>query len=262
MIELLRKVWQRRELLWYIVKLQMKAENKNKLLGFAWSFLDPLLLLLVYVVLIGIIFGRGGPDFPVLLFISLLSWRWFTSSLTRSVTSITSKVGLIQSVRFPLAILPLSGIIIGFFDWLFGFAILVPMLFIPQFQVSFAVNILWLPLLLVIQFVGTVGACLLMAVVGTYFSDLGNIIQFLIRLGFYLSPILYSIRDVITSESLYRLYMLLNPFAGLLESYKNVVVRGMPPNQYALLGVAVACVIFVIGMWYFSRNEYKLVKAI
>jgi lipopolysaccharide transport system permease protein len=262
MIELLRKVWQRRELLWYIVKLQMKAENKNKLLGFAWSFLDPLLLLLVYIVLIGIIFGRGGPDFPVLLFISLLSWRWFTSSLTRSVTSITSKAGLIQSVRFPLAILPVSGIIIGFFDWLFGFAILVPMLFIPQFQVSFAVNILWLPLLLVIQFVGTVGACLLMAVVGTYFSDLGNIIQFLIRLGFYLSPILYSIRDVITSESLYRLYMLLNPFAGLLESYKNVVVRGMPPNQYALLGVAVACVIFVIGMWYFSRNEYKLVKAI
>ncbi len=260
MIEQLKKVWQRRELLWYMVKLQMKAEKKNKVLGFAWSFLDPLLLLIVYVVLIGYIFGRGGPQFPILLFIALLSWRWFTSSLSRSVTSITSKVGLIQSVRFPLAILPLSGIIIGFFDWLFGFVILVPMLFI--FEASFTVNILWLPVLLLIEFVDIVGACLIFAVVGTYLADLSNIVQFLIRLGFYLSPILYSVKDVITSERLTMLYMLSNPFAGLLESYKNVVILGAPPTGYALVGAAVACVVFVIGLWYFSRNEHKLVKAI
>jgi lipopolysaccharide transport system permease protein len=260
MIEQIRKVWQRRELLWYIVKLQMKAENKNKLLGFAWSFLDPLLLLLVYIVLVSMIFGRGGPQFPILLFVSLISWRWFTSSLTRAVTSVTSKLGLVQSVRFPLAILPLSGIIVGFFDWLFGFAILVPMLFI--FEASFTVNVLWLPVLLLIQFIGTVGACLIFAVVGTYLSDLGNILQFLIRLGFYLSPILYSVTDMIESERLAMLYMILNPFAGLLESYKNIVIRGVPPTEYALVGAAVACVVFLIGLWYFSRDEFKLVKAI
>jgi len=259
MIEQLRRVWQRRELLWYMVKLQMKAEKKNKVLGFAWSFLDPLLLLLVYMVLVHYIFGRGGPQFPVLLFISLLSWRWFTSSLSRSVTSVTSKVGLIQSVRFPLAILPLSGIIIGFFDWLFGFVILVPMLFI--FEASLTVNILWLPVLLLIQFVGTVGACLLVAVVGTYLSDLGNIIQFLIRLGFYLSPILYSVEGTVP-ERLTMLYMLGNPFAGMMESYKNVVILGAPPNEYALWGAAVAVIAFLVGLWYFSRDEYKLVKAI
>jgi ABC-type polysaccharide/polyol phosphate export permease len=259
MMEQLRRVWQRRELLLYMVKLQMKAEKKNKVLGFAWSFLDPLLLLLVYMVLVHYIFGRGGPQFPVLLFIALLSWRWFTSSLSRSVTSITSKVGLIQSVRFPLAILPLSGIIIDFFDWLFGFVILLPMLFI--FEASFTVNILWLPLLLLIQLIGTIGACLIVAVVGTYLSDLGNIIQFLIRLGFYLSPILYSVGDTVP-ERLYMLYMLGNPFAGLIESYKNVVIQGVPPNEYALWGAAVAVMAFLAGLWYFSRDEYKLVKSI
>jgi len=259
MIEQLKRIWQKRELLWYIVKLQMKAEKKNKILGFAWSFLDPLLLLIVYVVLIGYIFQRGGEQFPVLLFVALLSWRWFTTSLQRSVTSVTSKLGLVQSVRFPLGILPLSHIIVGFFDWLFGFVILVPMLFI--FEASFTVNILWLPVLLLIQFIGTVGACLIFAVVGTYLSDLGNILQFLIRLGFYLSPILYSIEDTIP-DRLRTLYMLGNPFAGLLESYKNIVIRGMPPNEYAWWGTVIACVIFVIGLWYFSRDEYKLVKSI
>jgi ABC-type polysaccharide/polyol phosphate export permease len=162
-------------------------------------------------------------------------------------------------VRFPLVILPVSGIIIGFFDWLFGFAILVPMLFI--FEASFTLNILWLPVLLLIEFVGTVGACLIFSVVGTYFSDLGNIIQFLIRLGFYLSPILYSVREVVP-DRLLTPYMLINPFAGLLESYKNVVILGLPPNEYVWWGAMIACIVFVIGLWYFSRNEYKLVKAI
>jgi len=259
MIEQLKKVWQRRELLYYIVKLQMKAENKNKVLGFVWSFLDPLLLLLTYIILVSYIFGRGGPQFPVLLFTALLSWRWFASSLSRSVASVTSKVGLIQSVRFPLAILPLSGIIICFFDWLFGFVILLPMLFI--FEASLTVNILWLPVLLLIQFVGTVGACLIAAVVGTYLSDLGNIIQFAIRIGFYLSPIMYSVAGIVP-ERLITLYMLANPFAGLLESYKNVLILGTPPTEYALAGAVVACVAFLVGLWYFSRNEYRLVKAI
>ena len=77
----------------------------------------------------------------------------------------------------------------------------------------------------------------------------------------YLSPILYSIEGTIP-ENLTMLYMLGNPFAGLLESYKNVVVRGVAPNEYALWGTVVACIVFVIGLWYFSRDEYKLVKAI
>jgi lipopolysaccharide transport system permease protein len=259
MIEQLKNIWQKRELLYYIVRFEMKAENKNKILGFVWSFLDPLLLLIIYIILVHYIFGRGGPQFPVLLFIALLSWRWFTSSLNRSVTSITSKAGLIQSVRFPLAVLPLSGIIIGFFDWLFGFVILLPMLFI--FEASFTANILWLPLLLLIQLIGTIGACLIVAVVGTYLSDLRNIIQFLIRLGFYLSPILYSVEDRVP-ERLTTLYLVGNPFAGLMESYKNVVVRGMPPTEYALVSTAVAFVALLVGLWYFSRDEYKLVKAI
>jgi len=259
MIEQLKNIWQKRELLYYIVRFEMKAENKNKVLGFVWSFLDPLLLLIIYIILVHYIFGRGGPQFPVLLFIALLSWRWFTASLSHSVTSITSKGGLIQSVRFPLVILPLSGIVIGFFDWLFGFVILLPMLFI--FEASFTANILWLPLLLLIQLIGTIGACLILSVVGTYLTDLRNIIQFLIRLGFYLSPILYSVEDRVP-ERLTTLYLVCNPFAGLLESYKNVVVRGMPPTEYALVSTAVAFVALLIGLWYFSRDESKLVKAI
>lgn len=259
MVEQLKTIWQRRELLFYLVIYEMKAENKNKVLGFLWSFLDPLLLLLVYIVLVVFIFQRSEPQFPVLLFSALLSWRWFTSSLSRSVTSVSSKVKLVQTVRFPLALLPLAGIIVGLFDWLFGFAILIPMLFV--FEAKLTVHVLWLPLLLFIQLVGIIGASLICAVLGTHVSDLRNIIQFVLRLWFFLSPIIYSVETRIP-ERYQTSYMLLNPFGGLLESYKNILVRGLPPSEYLGLVAFIAVVVFVLGFWFFGRDEPKLVKAI
>ena len=259
MVEQLRGIWQRRHLLFYLVIYEVKAEHKNKVLGFLWSFLDPLLLLLVYIVLVVFIFQRGEPQFPVLLFSALLSWRWFTSSLSRSVTSISSKVAVVRTVRFPLALLPLSGIIVGLLDWLFGFAILLPMLFI--FEAKFTVYVIWLPLLLLIQLIGTIGASLVCTVVGTYLSDLRNIIQFVLRLWFFLSPVIYSVGARIP-ERYQTWYMLLNPFAGLLESYKNILVRGLPPSEYLGFVTVIAIVVLVFGFWYFARDEHKLVKAV
>lgn len=259
MIEQFKGIWQRRELLFYLVIYQLKAENKNKALGFLWSFLDPLLLLGAYIVFVVYIFQRGGPQFPILLFCALISWRWFVSSLSGSVTSVTSKVKIVQTVRFPLVILPLTSVISGLLDWLFGFVILIPMLF--ALEASFTVNILWLPLLLLIQLIGTIGASLICAVLGTYLSDLRNIIQFILRLWFYMSPIMYSVSDRIP-DRYQTLYMLLNPFAGLMESYKNILVRGLPPSEYMGVVAAIAIVVFLFGFWYFARDEHKLVKAI
>jgi ABC-type polysaccharide/polyol phosphate export permease len=99
------------------------------------------------------------------------------------------------------------------------------------------------------------------AVLGTYLSDLGNIIQFAIRICFYLSPILYSVADRIPDRFI-GLYMLVNPFAGLMESYKSVLIRGEPPTTYILVGVTVAIAGFLIGLWYFTHDEHKLVKAV
>jgi len=237
----------------------MKAENKTKVLGFLWSLLDPLLLFFTYIILVSVIFQRGGSQYPVLLFTALISWMWFARSLTRSVTSVTTKVKIIQTVRFPLAILPLSGIAIEFFNWLFALIILLPMLFI--YEAKFSLNILWLPVLLIIQLIITIGACFICAVLGTYLSDLRNIIQFGIRLAMYLTPVLYSVEDRLP-ERLTTLYMTANPFAGLMESYKSILIRGEPPSEYILVGAVVGIVVFFVGLWYFTRDEYKLVKAI
>jgi ABC-type polysaccharide/polyol phosphate export permease len=258
MFEQYREIWKRRELLFYLVTYQIKADFKNKALGFLWSFLDPLLLLGTYIVLVVVIFDRGEPQFPVLLFCALLAWRWFTSSLGRSVTAVSSKVKVVQTTRFPLAVLPLVIIATGLFDYLTGLIILLPMLFV--FDATWTVNVLWLPILLLIQLVGTVGASLICAVIGTYLSDWGNIVQFGLRLWFFLSPILYSVEDRIPEK--YETIFWLNPFSALLESYKNILVRGEPPSDYMFIPAAMAVIVFLFGSWYFAREERKLVKAV
>jgi lipopolysaccharide transport system permease protein len=129
------------------------------------------------------------------------------------------------------------------------------------YEAHFSVNMLWLPVLLLIQLIGTIGVSLILAVLGTYLSDLANIIQFVLRLCFYLSPVLYSVETRIP-KSWEPWYKLLNPFAGLLESYKNILVRGSPPSEYVGVAAAMAVVVFVFGFWYFARDEHKLVKAI
>jgi len=130
-----------------------------------------------------------------------------------------------------------------------------------MFHAEISVHMLWLPVLLLIQFIFTIGACLICAVLGTYLSDIANIIQFLIRIWFYLSPILYSVQDRIPDKYM-TIYMLVNPFAGLMESYKNVLILGTPPNQFLIITSIIAVIIFWIGLWYFTRDERKLVKAI
>jgi lipopolysaccharide transport system permease protein len=258
MIEQFKGIWQRRELLFYLVSSHLKAERKNKILGFLWSFLDPLLLMATYIILVVYIFDRGEPQFPVLLFCAILAWRWFTSSLTLSLDSITTKAPVIQTTHFPLAILPLVGIVTGLIDYLAGLAILVPLLFV--YDATLTVNILWLPLMLIVQLLFTIGACLIGAVLGTYLSDLKNIIQFAIRLWFYLSPILYSVAETVPER--FRPIYMLNPFAALIESYKNILVRGVPPSEYMGIAAGVAVVVFLAGFWYFGREQHRLVKAI
>jgi ABC-type polysaccharide/polyol phosphate export permease len=256
MLEQLQALWSRRDLVRYFVRTDLKVIYKHKVLGFLWTLLDPLMMMLVYTFLVVFIFRRGGPQFPVLLFSVLLAWLWFTHSVSNSVKAITSNAKLIQTVYFPKAVLPLSRVLVGLINFLFGLIVLVPLLLI--FEANFTLNVLWLPLLIFIQFLFTAGAALLCAALGVYARDLENILQFGLRMWFYLSPALYSISDRIP-ERLLPIYML-NPFAALFDSYKNVLVRGMPPNEYMAIASLLAVLIFFVGLAFFGSKESKFAK--
>lgn len=257
MFKQLQVLWFRRDLVKYLIRTDLKVIYRHKVLGFLWMMLDPLMMMLVYVLLVVFIFKRGSPQFPVLLFSALLAWRWFTYSLAGSVTSITGKAKLIQTVYFPKIVLPFSRVLVGMFNYGIELIVLVPLLFL--FEAKFTLNLLWMPVLIAIQFLFTFGASLFCAALGVYFRDLENIVQFGLRMWFYLSPALYSVMDTVPPR--FRPIYMLNPFAALFESYKNVLVRGLPPlGEYLLVAATLAVIVSLGGLWLFSTKEPRFAK--
>jgi len=141
--------------------------------------------------------------------------------------------------------------------YVFSLGALIPMLFI--FKAQFSVQMLWLPLIIVIQLLFTLGLAVVFSVVGVYFRDLQNILQFGLRMWFYLSPGLFSIADRIPPR-LRTIYMILNPFASLFNAYKNILVRGLPPSQYIWIVFMLGVLILGFGFWLFDRKEADLAK--
>jgi len=256
MFRQLRTLFAWRALLVHLVRADLQVAYRNKVLGFLWSLLDPLMLMAVYVLLVQVIFKRGEPLFPVLLFSALLAWRWFLYSTQKATMSIATKDRLIQTVAFPRIILPTQHVATGLMKYLFSLGALVPMLLL--FRVTFTAQMLWLPVIVFIQLIFTLGFALICSIVGVYFRDLQNILVFTLRIWFYLSPALFSIADRIPPY-LRPIYML-NPFSSLFNAYKNILVRGTPPSVYIWVALGFGVAFLGFGLWLFDKMEHRLAK--
>jgi len=257
-INYIKELFKRKELIKYLVIFDISEEHRGKIFGFAWSLLDPLIMMFVYILFVGVIFKRGTPKYPILLLSALLSWQWITNSLSTAVTSVTANAKLIQTFKFPIAVFPFTRAISGFIDYIFGLVILIPLLI--AYEANLNLNILWFPFLILIQLTLTVGLCFLVAYLGVYFRDIRNILQYLLRICFFLSPVLYAINDRI--PVCYQPLYMLNPFAALFESYKNILVRGKFPSGYLAYTLLFSISIFIIGLYIFVKHEEKFAKDI
>ena len=246
----------RSNLIRYFVGSELKVLYKNKLLGFAWAVLDPFFVMLVYVVLVSVIFQRGGEQFPILLFSSLLPWRWFSYAVNSSVKAFSSNSSLIQTVKFPLSIFSFNPVLIGCFNYLLGLLVLIPMLII--FNANITLNILWIFPLILLQLLFIFGISMIVSVVGVYFKDLQNILAFTLRIGFYLSPALYELSSI--PNEFRKIYLLVNPFASLFQTCKNILVFGTSPDSSILIYVGYSIFFFLIGIFLITRQSSKIPK--
>jgi ABC-type polysaccharide/polyol phosphate export permease len=254
-----QSLWHSRHLVWALAYYQIKAAQKTKALGILWNFLDPLLYMLTYTVLVVFIFKRGEPQFPVLLFSVIIAWGWFSAAISRSVSALTANTNIILNTRFPLIVFPASFVLGDSIEYIFGLAVLFPLLFF--FDATPTPYMLLLPIPILFQVLFTFGACLICAVVGTYLKDLKNILEFGIRLWWYLSPALYTLEGALHG-SLKFLYNM-NPFAWLFEAYKSILVRGQMPSWTFMWATALFAILaMLIGLWLFTKQERNLAKAL
>jgi len=249
-------LFDRIDLIRYFVGSELKALYKNKLLGFAWAVLDPFFVMLVYVVLVSVIFKRGDAQFPILLFSSLLPWRWFAYAASSSVKVFISNASLIQTVKFPLSIFPVNAVLIGCFNYILGLVVLAPMLLF--FDANITLNVLWIFPLILIQLLFNFGLSMVFSVIGVYFNDLQNILAFVLRIGFYLSPALYELSSI--PNKYQDIYVAVNPFASLFQTFKNILVHGIAPEPTTLIYCFYAITFFLLGVYLITKQSKKIPK--
>jgi ABC-type polysaccharide/polyol phosphate export permease len=273
--EAVRELWSRRQLVRYLVQADLKKKGADTLLGNLWWVLDPLLQMLTYVILVTIIFQKQQADYPLFIFAAILPWKWFTSSISDAITSVSSQDRLIKQVHFPKLVLPTAGVAAGIANFAFGLIVLLALL-VLWYPSHLSVNLVFIPAIAFVQLVFTAGLGFILAAINVFYRDVGNLSRHVLRLWFYLSPALYGAATMaILAErhaDLFRL-MQLNPFYTLFTAYRSVIYGSesaagvaVPPSppDWAALGILLAfsIVLLIVATIFFKWIEPTFAKVL
>jgi lipopolysaccharide transport system permease protein len=244
-----------RGLIQSLVARDLKARYRGSFLGFFWSFINPLMLLLVYSFVFKYILqqrAEGTDHYELFLFAGLLPWTWFSSSVLESSGVLISGGNLIKKVLFPAEILPIVTVLANMVHVFFGLSILV--VFLAWYQAPIqAVELVWFPVVVLVQLIFTLGCALILSALTVHFRDIKDILGNLMTFWFFATPIIYPYSLFADRGQMWLLN--LNPFAHLAISYQEILVLDGPFGHWKwLLALGGASVVFFLfGYFIFDR---------
>jgi ABC-type polysaccharide/polyol phosphate export permease len=262
LLDSLRQLPRYRGLIQSLVARELKARYRGSVLGFFWSFINPLLLLLVYTFVFTVVLPGGwdeklGPR-ALFLFCGLLPWTWFSSSLIESSNVLISSGNLIKKVMFPAEILPIVSVLSNLVHFLFGLIILVAFLIYYHAPLQLS-ELVWFPAVVFVQLLLTLGLALILSAMTVHFRDIKDILANVLTLWFFATPIIYPMSQVTDPASptahWAKLLINLNPFTHLAISYQEILFYPGPFGHWkwlVALGVASA-ILFLFGYFLFDR---------
>lgn len=256
----LRELMGYRDLLVEWTMRDIRVRYKQSLLGVAWAVLQPLSLMLIYTVVFSLFvrIPSDGIPYPVFSYAALLPWTFFASAITFGIPSLTNNMNLVTKIYFPREIFPLASIGASFADFLVASILFVFMLIFYQAPVN--LTLLWLPVLLFIQILLTIGVVLFASAVNVFYRDVRFVIPLATQLWLYATPVIYPVSLV--PEQWRTLYML-NPMAGIIDGYRAVLLQGQSPNLFYLaIAFVISLVLFLFGYLYFKRVEMTFADVI
>ena len=215
----LKELYQYREMIFSLIHKDLRGRYKGSVLGFLWTFLNPLLQLVVYTVVFSVLFKTDIDQFYIFLFVGLVPWLFFNTSLVGGATSIVSQENLIKKIYFPRQVLPISYVTSSFVNMLLTFVVIFLVLLCSGFGVR--IDILWvLPIVMIVEYLLALGIAMITSALTVYFRDLEYILGIVAMSWMYLTPILYDVKMI---PEQYRNFIYLNPMTGVILCYKDIL---------------------------------------
>jgi lipopolysaccharide transport system permease protein len=264
-ITAIRNIINYRELIAVLAWKNITVRYKQAYLGIGWAILKPLSLMLVFTLFrsfVGI--PSGNVPYPILAFAALMPWIFFQESASEGVLSVVGNAGLIRKIYFPREVFPIISMMTKVVE--LGINLLILAALMVWFGMVPSVHIVWAPLIFLYTMLVSLSIAFAGAAINVYYRDVGTALPMLLSLLMYASPVIYPLELVKNkllvqrmagewSDVLYMLYTL-NPLAGIINSFQNVVLRGLPPDFTALMpGAILVAVALPISYLFFKRAE-------
>ena len=251
-----RELYAYRELVYTLTVKDLKVRYRITSLGFLWSIVSPLFLMGLFTVVFSVIIRIEVPrgNFPAFLLCALFPWNWLDRSVNTATGCLVDGANLVKNIAFPREAIPLSVILSNLITFLFSLVLLFVLL--PVLKVPVTHHALFLPLIIAIQFVFTLGVSFIVSALYPESRDVGYIMQILMMAWFYLTPIFYPVSMV---PAVMQKYLFLNPMASIVTLYRNVLYEQSYPDPM-LLGYAglAAVLILLTGHILFKRRMVLL----
>ncbi|WP_287156765.1 ABC transporter permease [Chloroflexus sp.] len=265
----LQELWQYRELIRNLILRDLRARYKGSALGYLWTQIAPLGMMLVYVIVFSFLLPNGLAMFPVFIIVGLLPWNYTAEAVLSGTRSIIDNAALVKKVYFPREVLPLVAVGSSLLNFILSLPMMALVIIVVQLATLGRLNLSWsivyLPVIMALQTIFLAGLALLLGAGAVFFRDVVHLIGIVINIWFFLTPIIYPLSTI--SEGLAaRLIRWFNPLASIIEFYREIIygnpvpvglipTPGVPALSAMLRVGLTGLIILAFGYWVFQRTS-------
>lgn len=259
MIRHFRELYQYRGLLYSLTQRELKARYRGSVLGFLWTFLNPTMLMLVYALVFSVYMRAAIPNYTFFMFVGLLPWIAFSSSVMAGASSISDRRDLMTKVRFPAQVLPATVVTVNLINYMFSLPLMFGLGVVFHEYVTW--HVVMFPVVLLVQVIFTLAVVYVISALNVGFRDLQHIIGNLVTLWFFLTPILYSVKNI--PDGARQIVLFGNPMSILVISYQAIFYEHRLPDTGPLLGLLfVSFAMLYVATQIFERRREEFAETI
>ena len=252
MIKHLKEIYAYRQMIFSLVRKELRGRYKGSVLGFLWTFINPLLQLMVYTFVFSIVLPNNIDKFYLYLFVGLVPWLFFSSSMTGGAACIVNQKDMVKKIYFPREVMPISYVASGFVNMLFCFIVIFAVIIVSGVGVN-PVALLYLPVIMIVEFIMALGGAMLTSALTVYFRDLEYILGILTMAWMYFTPVVYSMEMV---PDWIKPYFNLNPMTPVINAYRDILYYKQVPHLSTLVqGLVLGIIVLIVGSISFRKLQ-------
>lgn len=256
-MQLVREIYAYREMIFSLVRRDLKGRYKGSALGFFWTFLNPLLQLVVYTFVFSVIMKSTVEDYYLHLFVALVPWLFFSMSVSEGCSCIRSQQDMVKKIYFPREVLPIAYVTSQFINMLLSFVVVLVVVLIAGRGINL-IALMYLPIIAAVEYLLCLGSALFVSAITVYIRDMEYLLKIVTMALQFLTPVMYSI-DIVPER--YVAIYLLNPMTPIIVAYRDILYYGQIPRLSTLVhALGMGMILLIVGLLTFGKLKRRFAE--